>query len=132
MKRNIIWFLLLCISVTNNSLSQEQPPEVIKVKKNFILLKSFYNYDSGVLNAIDKYGNLHEDAILSFKIKFSNDSNDVLLSTQGNKCTLSMLRRIEQLKSGESFTFTEIEALDQGVKVKLPDHTEVYLQHKKK
>lgn len=122
MKNIIACFLFLFVV----SVSAQEPPQTIKVKKEQNLVKAYFDNTDLRLTAVDRFGNMQENKIKSYKlwikgkeVKGFNGFDNALSS--------DMVKELNKLKKATKIYFTEINVEDEnGHLQKLPDIYETW------
>ncbi|MCE3229133.1 MAG: hypothetical protein K0S32_3684 [Bacteroidetes bacterium] len=116
----IFVFLLFSLSVFS------QEPQTIKVKKEQNLVKAYFDNVELRLTAIDRFGNMAENKIKSYKLWIKGKD---VKSFNGfdNSLTSEMIKELNKQKKAAKIYFTEINVEDDnGHLLKLPDVYEVW------
>jgi len=114
----IILFFTLC---GNNGLSAQEPA-TIKVRKESNLSKAEFDNTERKLMVVDRFGNLKENKIASYKLYVKTKRETKEFEGYGNSLSVEMIKYLNKQSSATKIFFTEISAVDDdGHLVKLPD-----------
>lgn len=125
MKFKLLFYLLFFYSLS--FIAQEQQPNTIKIKKESKLSKVSFDNTVPALMVIDRYGNVTDNKIVSYKlfVKTKKETKEFL----GFSKNLSgeMINYLNKTKSASKLFFTEIKVLDENEHVvSLPDLIEAW------
>ncbi len=121
---NCLGGFLILIFLSNFLSAQE--PQTIKVKKEQDLSKAYFDNTELKLNAVDRFGNLRPNKIVSYKL-WVKEKNSKGFNGFDNKLSSAMVNELNKQKKATKIFFTEITVEDDnGHIVKLPDVIEVW------
>ncbi|MCC6372284.1 MAG: hypothetical protein IT236_14875 [Bacteroidia bacterium] len=117
---SIIIILFFTFCGTNGLSAQE--PATIKVRKESNLSKAEFDNTERKLMVVDRFGNLKENKIASYKLYVKTKRETKEFEGYGNSLSAEMIKYLNKQSSATKIFFTEISAVDDdGHLVKLPD-----------
>lgn len=120
----IFFFFLVCANLSN---AQTNQPNTIKVKKESKLAKASFDNTVPALMVIDRYGNVVDNKIVSFKLYVKSKKETKEFSGFTKNLTGEMINYLNKTKSASKLFFSEIKVLDENEHlVDLPDLIEVW------
>jgi hypothetical protein len=124
-RRILLLSICLIFLSGNNSLSAQDDPVSIKVRKEQNLVKAYFDNTELKLMAVDRFGNPKENKMLSYKFWIKGEKGSI--QGYSNSLNPNMTAELKKLKKATKIYFTEISVEDdQGHAVKLPDLYEVW------
>ena len=111
-----VWLSLFCLCFQVNG------QQTFVVKKESLLFKAIFDNTEYKLIAIDRYGNLSDSKIISYKFYVKEKNGVRQFEGYGNELNADILKYLKKLKNAAKIFFTEIMAEDENHHlVKLPD-----------
>ncbi len=124
---NIKFIFYIFIFCANISVAQTTQPNTIKVKKESKLAKASFDNTVPALMVIDRYGNVVDNKIVSFKLYIKSKKETKEFSGFTKNLTGEMINYLNKTKSASKLFFSEIKVLDENEHlVDLPDLIEVW------
>lgn len=121
--------LLLALSVLCfvPQLKAQDEPQTIKIKKQSDLAKVVFDNTENKLMVVDRFGNVRENKILSYKLYVKNGRSTQEFKGYSNNLTPDMLNYLNNQSAAVKLFFTEIKVNDDNEHVQgLPDCIEVW------
>lgn len=130
MRRNfavILIFGVLAFLCPELAAQYEDGPKTIRFKKETDLAKAKFDNTGPRLFVIDRYGNVRENRIGSYKLYVKTKRGVKAFDGFSNELTPEMITFLGKQKEAVKIFFTEIKAIDEGEHlVPLPDVIEVW------
>ncbi len=102
--------------------AQTESENTIKVRKVEQLVKAEYDNTNYKLTAVDRFGNLKENAVQSFEIHYTLRGERHKYISYSNQLTDEMLKNLGKIKEAQEIYFTNIKAEDDnGHLIQLPE-----------
>ena len=107
-------------------LAQDEP-QTIRVKKQSDLAKVVFDNTQNKLMVVDRFGNVRENKVLSYKLYVKNGRSTQEFIGYGNNLSADMLNYLRNQSAAVKLFFTEIKVYDDAEHVLgLPDCIEVW------
>lgn len=120
-----IVFVLLMIS-SSAAVAQDEP-QTIRVKKQSDLAKVVFDNTQNKLMVVDRFGNVRENKVLSYKLYIKNGRSTQEFTGYGNNLSAEMLNYLRNQRAAVKLFFTEVKVYDDAEHVLgLPDCIEVW------
>jgi hypothetical protein len=119
-------FVLLLLAGACRLAAQEEP-RTIRVRKESDLAKAQFDNTQMRLFVIDRFGNVRENEIVSYRLWVKSKKKTVGFAGVSNALSPEMIAFLNKQKEAVKIFFTEIVALDHGdQRVPLPDVIDVW------
>lgn len=105
----------------------QDEPQTIRVKKQSDLAKVVFDNTQNKLMVVDRFGNVRENKVLSYKLYVKNGRSTQEFIGYGNNLSAEMLNYLRNQSAAVKLFFTEIKVYDDAEHVLgLPDCIEVW------
>lgn len=121
------YILIAVLSIGSTHLMAQDEPQTIRVKKQSDLAKVVFDNTQNKLMVVDRFGNVRENKVLSYKLYVKNGKSTQEFIGYGNNLSPDMLNYLRNQSAAVKLFFTEIKVYDDAEHVQgLPDCIEVY------
>ena len=106
-------FFLLSFLFLFGSFSAQEPPNIIKIRKQQLLKKAQYDETDYKVIAVDRYGNPKTESVVGFELHFKEKGKERSFISSSNLLTPEMIAKLKELKKATQVWFTKIKG-DEG------------------
>ena len=121
------YIIIAVLFAGSTRLLAQDEPQTIRVKKQSDLAKVVFDNTQNKLMVVDRFGNVRENKVLSYKLYVKNGRSTQEFIGYGNNLSADMLNYLRNQSAAVKLFFTEIKVYDDAEHVLgLPDCIEVW------